>query len=704
MNRLLPLIFFTLAFLGATAQTTFQQKAVKAARSHSFDPKNTRPDFNARIINLEAPDVNGSSYKSFLMRQKIKVRETYPYKEVKGDKKSKTSAAQPIVPPGLTLFNKLNNGTVVDYSGGIPNDNALAISNDGLLLAGINSVIWAYDLNGDSAMFPKTILSLNLVASGGASQNFFDPKLIYDEKADRFILVYLRNNTPQSSAIIVCFSSTNNPTDEWYVYTLPGNPLDNNRWTDYPAISITEEELFITGNLIIPNVSWQVGFDGSVIWQLKKEDGYNNADSVSSVIYSDIRHNGKFIRNLHPVRGVESTTETQYFLSNRNFDITNDSIFFLKIAGTMDDPNTNLEITVAKTDVAYGVPPNGRQADTDLTDPTKGLQTNDARVLGGITNGEWLQFVANTVNPATGFAAIYHGHITGLDDPTPTIRGTIIGDTALDFGYPNIAYTGNEDCDYEAIIGFDYTSPNDFPGVGAIYFGNDSAYSDMVVLKAGENYTNRHSDSYERWGDYFGIQRKFNEPGSIWTAGYYGTMTNRNATWLNEVISPDEDKISVHLHESGQALFCKGELEVHASGGVPPYVYSFNEAPGSAVSKIEGLCDGDTVRYTVQDDRGCTLIDTLFVAKTDVGTDNAVYPNPFSRDVAFQFNLDRDRLVSAYVFDLEGKLVAEIIETNGQAGLNELFFDLLPLRAGVYVLKVVSGDDELLVEKIVKNE
>ena len=71
---------------------------------------------------------------------------------------------------------------------------------------------------------------------------------------------------------------------------------DNNRWTDFPAISITDDELFITGNLIIPNVSWQIGFDGSVIWQVKKQDGYNNADSLTTKLFSvshfsNTRHN-----------------------------------------------------------------------------------------------------------------------------------------------------------------------------------------------------------------------------------------------------------------------------------------------------------------------------------------------------------------------------------------------------------------------------
>ena len=63
-----------------------------------------------------------------------------------------------------------------------------------------------------------------------------------------------------------CISS-NNPLDEWNVYMLTGDVLGTDHWTDYPAISLTNDELFITGNLLQHNVSWQEGFYQSLIWQ-----------------------------------------------------------------------------------------------------------------------------------------------------------------------------------------------------------------------------------------------------------------------------------------------------------------------------------------------------------------------------------------------------------------------------------------------------
>lgn len=703
MKRSIPAALICLFSFTAFSQVSYNEQSFTLKKSHSFDPKTEDADFNAKLLNMEAPSPDGESYRSFLMRQKIKSREKYPVNLNNQKPNNKNKAAQPIVGQGFGKYSTLVNGRVIDYSGGIPNDNALAISDGGILLSGVNSIIWAYDLNSDTTLFPKHILSLRLVAKGSNSHNYFDPQLIYDHEADRFILVFLKNNDPATSGYIICFSSSNDPRDPWNVYELPGNPLNNNRWTDFPTVSITKDEVFLTANLIIPNVSWQVGFDGSIIWQLNKQDGYDSTSTIRTKLFSDIKYNGKFTRNLHAVRGLDNISKRQFFLSNRNFDITNDSVFVMEVTGTLD--NSSLNIGMAKTSPNYGVPPNGRQSDTDLSDPTKGLQTNDGRVLGAISNGDdWIQYVSTTVNPATGLAGIYHGTVKNPLTTSMSISGNIIADNVKDFGYPNIAFTGNEDCDIETIIGFNFASPNDFPGVAAVYYGNDESYSDVSYLKDGLNFVDAHSDSYERWGDYFGIQTKFNEPGTVWTAGFFGLLNNQNGTWFNQLSSPDGDQLAVQSNLSGNLTFCDGKFTLNPSGGIAPYQFSFNGGPFSDIAELDSLCDGDSVIFSVNDSRGCLLTDTVANPKT-INDINGTYPNPFTGQLVSQFELDKDQMVSAYIFDTNGKLVAKILEQNAKVGINKLFFDLAPLGAGIYVLKIIGGDDkEVLVDKLFKRE
>jgi len=399
--------------------------------------------------------------------------------------------------------------------------------------------------------------------------------------------------------------------------------------------------------------------------------------------------------------GTDGAAKKAFFLSNRNFDLTNDTVFVMQVTGNQYDPNTTLTVKSVTTDLNYGVPPNGRQQDTDLNDPTKGLQTNDARVLGAITNGEWIQYVANTVNPTTGFSGIYHGFISNPEGQT-SLTGNIIAHATRDYGYPNIAWTGDEDCDFETMIGFNYTSPTEFPGVGVIYFGNDSSYSEPLDLKAGENYTDRHSDSYERWGDYFGMQRRYNEPKTVWLAGYFGNQNKQNATWVAEVFSPDSNHFDVTLIQDGSALFCTGRVSAQVKGGKEPYSYSFNGQAFSENNTLQNICEGQEVTVDVVDLRGCTFSDTLVFEKTIAPTQPAAFPNPFGDRMVVQFQLDKDQNLTATIVDEGGRVVAVIIDQPAKQGQNEIIFNMSPLANGNYILRIEGSAGFEMKQKILK--
>ena len=80
--------------------------------------------------------------------------------------------------------------------------------------------------------------------------------------------------------IFVGFSKTNRPDSAWTFYELNGNSFNDSTWSDYPIISINDDDVFITYNQVKDNVSWQIGFKQSVIWQLDKASGYNSAATL----------------------------------------------------------------------------------------------------------------------------------------------------------------------------------------------------------------------------------------------------------------------------------------------------------------------------------------------------------------------------------------------------------------------------------------
>ena len=90
------------------------------------------------------------------------------------------------------------------------------------------------------------------------------------------------------------------------------------------------------------------------------------------------------------------------------------------------------------------------------------------------------------------------------------------------------------------MITFNHTSPVDYAGFSYLYYTNDGAYTEPVKIKTGENYVDAFGDGdYERWGDYSGSQRRYNETATVWAVGSWGKETKKNGTWIAELTSTD---------------------------------------------------------------------------------------------------------------------------------------------------------------------
>ena len=694
MNKWSLIVLTQLITLVGVCQVKY---TVKSEQKTVFQPENVEQDFFVNLYNLEEPSPDGASYRSFLLRQKEHAKTYFKQKAVVKKAVNKNSA-QLSFGQDFDLIRYTNSGVAYHLYGGIPNDNTVAVSNEGVVVASINSFVYAYDLNTDTAIFSNYRISLSQFSNGVTGGHYFDPKVIYDPLADRFILALLKNSDPETNRIILCFSTTNNPNDPWNVYDLPGNPLDNNRWTDFPTIAITKDKLYFTGNLIVPDEPWQTGFDGSIIWEVPTGQGYEGVDSLTSNLYSDIKYEGQYIRNLHAVQGAEGIADKMYFLSNRNFDVLNDSIFVLALESTSD--SSYLDINVYQSNTSYGVPPNARQQDTDTSDVTSGLQTNDARVLGAIKINDEIQFVGNTRNPETGFCGVYHGVVSSLST-SPQVTGSIIGDSIKDYGYPNIAFSGNEACDKEVIIGFNYSSFTDFPGMAAVYCDNNLTYSDVITLKEGENYVNRLSGTYERWGDYYGLQRMYHKPGHVLAFGYVAKSNKLNTGYGIELMSPDTSSLQVSYKINSDQGLCEHVIDLSVEGGLAPYVIMWNGEEGE-LSK-DKVCVGDSIMLIVSDSRGCQKEVKIIIPFADNNEELLVYPNPSSDWVALQFELEKESHLEAYLYDDKGALVALILERDGKAGTNELVFSLENLAIGNYVLTLLVDGKVYKSSNIIKN-
>ncbi|MDP6909309.1 MAG: T9SS type A sorting domain-containing protein, partial [Flavobacteriales bacterium] len=412
-----------------------------------------------------------------------------------------------------------------------PNDNDIAISNDSMIVSVTNSRVHVYNSVTEELIRYRSLGNLAIPLS--ISGNKFDPKVVYDPVSDRFVIVYLNGFTWGTSWIIVGFSQTNDPSGDWNMYKIYGNPLGNETWSDYPVIGISQNDLFIGVNTFTNGSVNNSGFTESCLWQVGLSEGYTGNELITNY-YSDILPGTNKIFNITPIGGgIEPYGPNMYFLSNRTSDEMNDTLFLLEVTGPVTDQNTELTIKTLQADQPYVLPIPARQANGHWFD------TNDNRVLGGYYHNGSIQYVQSCTDTLTGTTAVYHGTITNPTQTEPLASSRIISEPDLNYGYPNISCSGLTETDEQAIITFNHSSESVYAGFSAIYLTGAMEASDRVLIKAGLSLVNVLSDSIERWGDYSGSQPVYDELGTIWAAGSFGNGSNGHGTWLSKLSTPD---------------------------------------------------------------------------------------------------------------------------------------------------------------------
>ena len=63
------------------------------------------------------------------------------------------------------------------------------------------------------------------------------------------------------------------------------------------------------------------------------------------------------------------------------------------------------------------------------------------------------------------------------------------------------------------------------------------------------------------------------------------------------------------------------------------------------------------------------------------------YPNPFNPQTTIAFDLPEASQVSMTIYDVNGRLVSELVDESYPAGLHEVIYDGKDLASGVYVIR-----------------
>lgn len=556
MKRLLVFVASALLFPCIQAQTGPSVDIIrnhKTVLSHIFDPSTSTDAFLLPIDKAgEMPMPTGINE---MLRKQVDAARTARLNQKNLENRGIINDK---ATPGDAITTLSQRGTDVPPGAGTPNDNHIAVGNDGKIVSVMNTVIRVHNDTGKvikAFTLENFALNPNIKKDPIPTLNrTYDPRVVYDPYTDRYIVLYMHGTTDKTSFIVVGFSSSNDPTKPWYVYKVPGTPIQDSVWSDYPIVSQTKEDLFFTVNLLHNGSSWEEGFVEAVIWQLNKDDGYRG-DTLNKNFFHNIKYDGVSIWSICAIQnGPMPGGVDNYFLSVRPYAQQNDTVFVHRITNTLRSGQANYELGVFKSPIKYGFPASALVPDTAFR-----LRTNDARVLSGVRMGSQLHYFQNCMNFNTMQAHIMHGSIYNLTLPsgkmapfsTPnktgkvgmhatapkkwneggaSLKAQLYTNDSLDFGYPAVAAAGMEPnsesdpLDPSMLVTSVFSGRKHFPGTGAFYINRYGEHSNYQILKKGQSIINYTfiKPAEQRWGDYEGIQAKFNEKGVFYLVGSWG--------------------------------------------------------------------------------------------------------------------------------------------------------------------------------------
>lgn len=609
MKRLLVFVASALLFPCIQAQTGPSVDIIrnhKTVLSHIFDPATSTDAFLLPIDKAgEMPMPTGINE---MLRKQVDAARTARLNQKNLENRGIINDK---ATPGDAITTLSQRGTDVPPGAGTPNDNHIAVGNDGKIVSVMNTVIRVHNDTGKvikAFTLENFALNPNIKKDPIPTLNrTYDPRVVYDPYTDRYIVLYMHGTTDKTSFIVVGFSSSNDPTKPWYVYKVPGTPIQDSVWSDYPIVSQTKEDLFFTVNLLHNGSSWEEGFVEAVIWQLNKDDGYRG-DTLNKNFFHNIKYDGVSIWSICAIQnGPMPGGVDNYFLSVRPYAQQNDTVFVHRITNTLRSGQANYELGVFKSPIKYGFPASALVPDTAFR-----LRTNDARVLSGVRMGSQLHYFQNCMNFNTMQAHIMHGSIYNLTLPsgkmapfsTPnktgkvgmhatapkkwneggaSLKAHLYTNDSLDFGYPAVAAAGMEPnsesdpLDPSMLVTSVFSGRKHFPGTGAFYINRYGEHGNYQILKKGQSIINYTfiKPAEQRWGDYEGIQAKFNEKGVFYLVGSWGKTNSmfayvarvklKDTVYDNPIAEvrvfpvPTTENLQVEI-QNGSAASIKGQI------------------------------------------------------------------------------------------------------------------------------------------------
>ena len=398
----------------------------------------------------------------------------------------------------------------------VPPDSELAVGPTHAIVV-VNSMFAIYNKTTGALLAGPTDFDAFFTGVSGCSGTF-DPNVLYDESADRFILGIDGDGT----AYCVAASTSGDPTSTWSAYGF-STIEDPGDFFDYPHAGVGEDAIFMGANLFAAVFRAEV-------WAMNKSQMY--AGTALSVVKRELGGSADTPQpmNLHGFgQGTWPSTGVHYILGDGVFDGTTIGVW------SWEDPfgsdtfiNEGTVNLNSFTGVTGGFPldvPQGGGGDD--------VQGNDWRVQDAeYRNGNLWMTHTIACNPGAGSVNCFRW--AEIDPTGPSIVQAGVFGTDGEFRtFADLAVNHCED----VTIGYSKSSTSIFPGVfytGRLGTDTANTLGAEAELIAGEIVYTAFDDVPRRWGDYSGAT---SDPDGerTWYLGEYSKDVAGAAPWGERV-------------------------------------------------------------------------------------------------------------------------------------------------------------------------
>jgi Ig-like domain-containing protein len=449
------------------------------------------------------------------------------------------------------------------------------------------------------AMLQNTVLVQNRVGSGtttailnvwwGNANAAFDPRVVYDPYANRWIATAGGNAQQTNSQLLVAVSKTADPNgpsvdpaQNWYQQVLAVDPGQTN-WADFPQVGFSKDWIVVTANIYKTNCDLCTNsgdFQYAKLWVFNKTNLYAGGTTAPTILKAETSPPQAYA--LAPSL-VYDPAATNMFLATV---WTTNALRIYKLSGPLGS-----ETLVAMTNMPAMDPTNAWSPDFGKTNGPLGQSgTNslifaaDHRFLAPVIQRNGSLFCAhhiflpyNNVNRT----AVQAWQIS-LPDCLPSWAARL-NDTSgvTNYAYPGIAVNKYDD----AFLIYSRFSTNQYPSANYAFhdaFDPPGVLRDDTVLQAGQGpftLTDNTSPPRIRWGDFPSAAVDPVDQTTSWLVAEYSTSSNSWATWWGQVVpqSPGNDYFTNAYSLSGASGTTNGNnMRATGESGEPHHAGNTN--------------------------------------------------------------------------------------------------------------------------------